>query len=147
MPFFVDRDGGGLYYFYYFSTLILVVYPYTGGMLWKGLFKSTAKIVAKGVDEQKRSVKVSKPKGDISHALQDDGTVNKVLQIVADQSGVDVDQISLNLNLQNDLGMDDLDRIETIMAVEEEFDVKFPFEDDEQLTVLDLVTHIEKAKK
>ena len=103
--------------------------------------------MAKGVDEQKRSVKVSKPKGDISHALQDDGTVNKVLQIVADQSGVDVDQISLNLNLQNDLGMDDLDRIETIMAVEEEFDVKFPFEDDEQLTVLDLVTHIEKAKK
>lgn len=49
-------------------------------------------------------------------------------------------------NLKEDLLFDDLDHIETIMAIEEEFDIEILDEDTERLiTVGDLVRYVENA--
>ena len=48
----------------------------------------------------------------------------KVRDIIAEELGIETDEIKLESNLADDLGADSLDAIELIMAVEEEFDVQ-----------------------
>ena len=71
----------------------------------------------------------------------------KILAIVADKMRIDVDKISDDANLVDDLGANSIDVVEVIMALEEEFDVQF----DEDLaadmkTINDLVNYIENNK-
>lgn len=69
----------------------------------------------------------------------------KVKSIIAEELGIEIDEIKLESNLTDDLGADSLDAIELIMAVEEEFDVQI---DDNEATniklVSDIVNHLEK---
>ena len=51
---------------------------------------------------------------------------DKVVEIIADQLGIDKGQISRGSSLWDDLGADELDLVEIIMAVEEEFGVVIP---------------------
>ncbi|MBR5137161.1 MAG: acyl carrier protein [Clostridia bacterium] len=69
----------------------------------------------------------------------------KILAIVADKMRIDVDKITDDANLVEDLGANSIDVVEVIMALEEEFNVQF----DEDLaadmkTINDLVSYIEK---
>jgi len=48
---------------------------------------------------------------------------NRVIQLVADQLGIDPEKISRNSSFVNDFGADSLDTVELIMELEEEFDV------------------------
>ena len=70
----------------------------------------------------------------------------KVRDIIAEELGIEVDEIKLDSSLADDLGADSLDAIELIMAVEEEFDVQI---DDSEATkikfVSDIVEFLEKA--
>ena len=47
----------------------------------------------------------------------------RVVNIVAEQLGVDKDKIKPESNFVNDLGADSLDTVELVMELEEEFDI------------------------
>lgn len=71
----------------------------------------------------------------------------KVQKIIAEQLGTDVDEVTLESNIVDDLDMDDLDIIEFAMAIEEEFDIEIPDCNlDNMNTVGDVVEYI-KAKR
>lgn len=69
--------------------------------------------------------------------------LDRIKQIVADQLGIDEDQIVPEASFIDDLGADSLDIVELIMALEEEFDMEIPDEDAEKIkTVQDAIDYI-----
>jgi len=67
----------------------------------------------------------------------------RVKQIVAEQLGVDEDQVTNDASFMDDLGADSLDTVELVMALEEEFDIEISDEDAEKIqTVQDAVDYI-----
>ena len=70
---------------------------------------------------------------------------DKIRQIVADQLGVDVDEVTSEASFADDLGADSLDTVELVMALEEEFGLEIPDEDAEEIsTVGDAIKYIEE---
>jgi acyl carrier protein len=70
----------------------------------------------------------------------------RVKQIVAEQLGVDEDQVTADAAFMDDLGADSLDTVELVMALEEEFDVEISDEDAEKIqTVKDAIDYITQA--
>ena len=69
----------------------------------------------------------------------------KVIGIVAEQMGVDKDQITRDTSFTNDLNADSLDTVELVMELEEEFDTQIPDEQAEKIhTVGQAVDFINK---
>ena len=69
----------------------------------------------------------------------------KVIGIVAEQMGVDKDQITRDTSFTNDLNADSLDTVELVMELEEEFDTLIPDEHAEKIhTVGQAVDFINK---
>jgi acyl carrier protein len=67
----------------------------------------------------------------------------KVKEKIAEQLGVDEDEITLESQIVDDLGADSLDVIELLMMLEEEYDMEIPDNDADQLnTVGDIVEYI-----
>jgi len=67
----------------------------------------------------------------------------RVKQIVAEQLGVDEDQVTPEASFMDDLGADSLDTVELVMALEEEFDIEISDEDAEKIqTVQDAIDYI-----
>jgi acyl carrier protein len=67
----------------------------------------------------------------------------RVKQIVAEQLGVDEEQVTNEASFMDDLGADSLDTVELVMALEEEFDIEISDEDAEKIqTVQDAVDYI-----
>ena len=60
-------------------------------------------------------------------------TEAKVIDVVAEQLGVDKDKITRDTSFVNDLGADSLDTVELIMQLEEEFDTTIPESTAEQI--------------
>lgn len=60
--------------------------------------------------------------------------VNKVKEIIVNQLGVDVSEVTPEASFIDDLGADSLDTVELVMAFEEEFGIEIPDEDAEKLT-------------
>ena len=72
----------------------------------------------------------------------------KIKEIVADQLGIDAEDIKLESNFKEDLEADSLDLFELVMSLEEEYGVEIPSEDLEKiLTVQDVVDYIEANQK
>lgn len=70
----------------------------------------------------------------------------RVKQIVAEQLGVDEEQVTAGAAFMDDLGADSLDTVELVMALEEEFDIEISDEDAEKIQkVQDAVDYISKA--
>lgn len=70
----------------------------------------------------------------------------KIKEIVADQLGIDVEDIKLESNFKEDLEADSLDLFELVMSLEEEYGVEIPSEDLEKIeTVNDIIEYL-KAK-
>ena len=68
---------------------------------------------------------------------------DRIKQIIADQLGVDEDEIVPEASFIDDLGADSPDIVELIMAFEEEFDIEIPDEDAEKIkTVQDVIDYI-----
>jgi len=68
---------------------------------------------------------------------------SKVKEIVAEQLGLAVEDVQLDAGFADDLGADDLDQVELIMAFEEEFDCEIDDEDAEKLrTVQDVIDFV-----
>lgn len=69
----------------------------------------------------------------------------KVRDIIADQLGIDADEIAMESSFIDDLGADSLDIVELIMALESEFDLEIPDEDAEKVTTVGSVVEYIKA--
>lgn len=67
----------------------------------------------------------------------------KVKSIIADQLGIDEEEITMESSFIDDLGADSLDIVELIMALEGEFDMEIPDEEAEKInTVGNVVDYI-----
>ncbi len=72
---------------------------------------------------------------------------DQLITLIADELTVPREQVTLEANLQDDLGADSLDAIQLIMSIENEFDITIPeTEIDNLKTVADLLKYIEKSK-
>lgn len=70
----------------------------------------------------------------------------KIREIIAEQTGKDVDEITLETNVKEDLDADSLDLFQIINDIEDEFDVSV--EDPESIvTVKDAVDFVESNKE
>ncbi len=68
----------------------------------------------------------------------------RIKQIVAEQLGVDEDQVTTDASFMDDLGADSLDTVELVMALEEEFDIEISDEDAEKIqTVQNAIDYVE----
>ena len=69
----------------------------------------------------------------------------RVIDIVAEQLGVEKDKITRETHFVNDLGADSLDTVELVMELEEEFDISIPEESAEKIQrVGEAIDYIEK---
>jgi acyl carrier protein len=67
----------------------------------------------------------------------------KVKKIIAEQLGVEEDEVTSEASFIEDLGADSLDTVELIMAFEEEFGIEIPEEDAEKIiTVQNAIDYI-----
>jgi acyl carrier protein len=72
---------------------------------------------------------------------------DRVIDIVAEQLGVDKEKISPETHFINDLGADSLDTVELVMELEEEFDISIPDDAAEKIqTVGQAIEFIEKEQ-
>ena len=55
----------------------------------------------------------------------------RVKKIIAEQLGVEEEEVTLEAHFVEDLGADSLDTVELVMALEEEFEIEIPDEDAE----------------
>lgn len=70
---------------------------------------------------------------------------SKIVDIIANQLGVDKDIVTPGANIVDDLGADSLDVVELVMALEEAFDMEIPDEDAEKIrTVQDIFAYLQK---
>lgn len=60
----------------------------------------------------------------------------RVKKIVAEQLGVNEDEIQTSSSFVDDLGADSLDTVELVMALEEEFETEIPDEEAEKITTV-----------
>ena len=68
---------------------------------------------------------------------------SRIIEIIAEQLGMDPTEIESESTYVDDLGADSLDIVELIMALEEEFEVEVPDEEAEKLlTVHQTVEYI-----
>ena len=75
--------------------------------------------------------------------MSDDPILQKVRQLIAEQLGLEEDEITPESSFLDDLGADSLDLVELIMAFEEEYGLEIPDEDAERIvTVGDAVEYI-----
>lgn len=71
----------------------------------------------------------------------------RVVDIVAEQLGVDKEKITRETSFVNDLGADSLDTVELVMELEEEFDISIPDDAAEKIQkVGQAIEYIEKQK-
>ncbi|NSW86836.1 MAG: acyl carrier protein [Syntrophobacteraceae bacterium] len=71
----------------------------------------------------------------------------KVIDIIANQLGVEKEAVTPEAGVIDDLGADSLDVVELVMALEEAFDIEIPDDDAERIrTVKDIFDYLEKSK-
>ncbi len=69
----------------------------------------------------------------------------KVKSIIVDQLDVDEDKVTMNANIQDDLGADSLDIVDLVMSFDDEFDMEIPDDQVENIkTVGDVVKYVEE---
>lgn len=74
-------------------------------------------------------------------------TIDKVKEIIAEQLGLEVAEITAEAKVKADLGADSLDMVELVMELEEAFSLKIAEEEMTNiLTVQDVADYIEKNR-
>ena len=73
---------------------------------------------------------------------------NKIKEVVAEQLGVDVAELTSETSLKDDLNADSLDLFQIIMSLEEEFGIEIPTEDTESInTIGDIEKYLTKRSE
>lgn len=76
------------------------------------------------------------------------GVSEKVRQIIIDKLGVAPGEVTGTASFVGDLGVDSLDRVELVMALEEAFYMEIPDDEvDKMVIVQDTIDYIEKNAK
>lgn len=71
-----------------------------------------------------------------------------VTRLIAEHLGVDRAKVVSGANLEKDLGADDLDQVELVLAMEEQFNIEISDEDaDRMKTVGDMLAYANKNAK
>lgn len=71
----------------------------------------------------------------------------KVTKVVVEKLSVKEEQVKPEASFVDDLGADSLDRVELVMALEDEFDIEIPDEDAEKLVkVSDALSYVQAKK-
>ncbi len=71
----------------------------------------------------------------------------KIKTLLAEQLDADIESITMDTDIGNDLGADSLDVVEMIMSLEDEFGIQVPDEQIEEIkTVGDLVNYIQSQQ-
>ena len=60
----------------------------------------------------------------------------RVKKIIVEQLGVKEEDVKPEASFVEDLGADSLDKVELVMALEEEFDIEIPDEEAEKITTV-----------
>ncbi len=71
---------------------------------------------------------------------------DRVKKIIAEQLGVEEDEVVSEASFVQDLGADSLDTVELVMALEEEFDIEIPDEEAEKMQKVSQVIDYIKEK-
>ena len=71
---------------------------------------------------------------------------DNVKAIFEEQLGVSQDEMNLDTNFKDDLGVDSLDLYEIVMKMEEEFDVEIPAEELDNVATFEDVLNYLKSK-
>ena len=71
---------------------------------------------------------------------------DQVKAIFEEQLGVSQDEMQLDTNFKDDLGVDSLDLYEIVMKMEDEFDVEIPAEELEDVATFEDVLNYLKSK-
>ena len=71
----------------------------------------------------------------------------RVKKIIAEQLGVEEDDVVPDAKFVEDLGADSLDTVELVMALEEEFEIEIPDEDAEKLQTVSAAVDFIKEKR
>lgn len=70
--------------------------------------------------------------------------LEKIRIMIAEQLGIDAEEIKAESNLQDDLNADSLDLFELVVSLEEEYGIEIPSGDLEKVeTVNDIVEYLE----
>jgi acyl carrier protein len=70
----------------------------------------------------------------------------KIIDIIANQLGVDKEMVTPEANIVDDLGADSLDVVELVMALEEAFDTEIPDEDAEKIRTVQNILDYMKSR-
>ncbi len=70
----------------------------------------------------------------------------RVKKIIAEQLGVEEDDVVPEAKFVEDLGADSLDTVELVMALEEEFEIEIPDEDAEKIQTVGAAIEFIKEK-
>ena len=69
----------------------------------------------------------------------------RLIEIIANQLGVDEGNVTPDASFMEDLGADSLDTVELVMALEEEFEIEIPDSDAEKIqTVQDALSYLDE---
>ena len=69
----------------------------------------------------------------------------RLIEIIAQQLGIDANNVTPDASFMEDLGADSLDTVELVMALEEEFDLEIPDSDAEKIqTVQDALDYLDE---
>ena len=73
---------------------------------------------------------------------------DKVKELIAEELGIEEDEIKLDSDLSEDLGADSLDAIELIMEIESQFDVEIADSEATKIKLVsDIVNYLEEQGK
>ncbi len=83
-------------------------------------------------------------------AIEEKEIEQKVIEIVAEQMGVDKAEVNRNTHFINDLNADSLDTVELVMEFEDEFETSIPDEEAEKIQTVGqaidyIKTHMDKT--
>ena len=73
---------------------------------------------------------------------------DRILQIIAEQFNIDKDDLTEDMNFQDDLNADSIELVERVMTIEEEFETEVSEEDLERLkTIGDVIEYVEDLEQ
>ena len=73
---------------------------------------------------------------------------DRILQIIAEQFNIDKDDLTEDMNFQDDLNADSIELVELVMTIEEEFETEVSEEDLENLkTIGDVIEYVEDLEQ
>ena len=76
--------------------------------------------------------------------MTEEELLNKIKAVVVEKLGVKPEDVTTDASFVNDLAADSLDRVELVMALEEEFDIEILDEDAEKfIRVSDVLAYIQ----